>query len=328
MTKSKIEWTDRVWNPVTGCNKVSQGCKHCYAETIAKRFWAKQYPANEDGSPRRFTDIRCHPERLGEPLRWRKPARVFVNSMSDLFHESLHPADIVPIFDAMYRAKWHTFLILTKRADRLLDFATRLTFSNQFGYGNGLAVTGIHNKPSTPVVLPNVWLGVSVEDQKAADERIPLLLQTPAAVRFVSCEPLLGPVDLEPHLQYPPFHENYKLTFGVNEFQGLDWVIVGGESGHGARPMHPDWARSLRDQCKDAGVPFFFKQWGEYHHDPLTSKERGRIYMDVDGRVYSDRGSDEDYRNGRLAFDHVGKKAAGRELDGQEWNEFPDVGER
>ncbi len=240
---TKIEWCmnpdgtrGEVWNPVTGCNKVSQGCKHCYAETIAERFWATQYPPNPDGSPRRFTDVRLHPERLEDPLKWKKPRRVFVNSMSDLFHESVPFGFMMAVWGAMDSCKRHTFMVLTKRPERLLAFFDWWENDAQMLAGPG--------------ILPNVWLGVSVEDQTTADQRIPLLLQTPAAVRFVSYEPALGPVDFD-HLTY----------CARNGFKSLiNWIIMGGESGSGARPMHPDWARSVRDQCQAAGVPFFFKQ--------------------------------------------------------------------
>lgn len=378
--KSAIEWTDATWNPVTGCTKVSQGCKNCYAETLAKRLWAYQYPPNADGSPRKFTDIRLHPERLELPLRWKRPRHIFVNSVSDLFHESLHPADIVPIFNVMYQAKQHIFQILTKRSDRMLDFATRLTWSNQFGTKQYLAVTGRDNKPSSPVVLPNVWLGTSIEDQITADERIPTLLQTPAAVRFVSCEPLLGPIDLshcvepddedweqvnllqdenddfEPEeyieeceaeldwinygndLVYNPEHrewvawrrERAKL-FSLG--RQIDWVIVGGESGTKARPMHPDWARSLRDECQAAGVKFFFKQWGAWA--PVESPEKAldgpnqKPLQWVRGREKCGYYCDEEHGHidhNEWLMEKVGKKAAGRLLDGRTWDEYPEVG--
>lgn len=261
MTKTSIEWCDEVWNPVTGCAKVSQGCKHCYAETIAERFWATQYPPNPDGSPRKFTDVRVHPERLEDPLKWRKPRRVFVNSMSDLFHEDVPEHFIASVFGAMALCQQHTFMILTKRPKRAADWfqdiggttrrswvllsAARLINANRIKF------------PDWP--LPNVWLGVSVEDQKTADKRIPMLLQTPAAVRFVSYEPALGPVDfMGINGALNSWFKNGEID--VVREGNLDWIIMGGESGPGARPMHPDWARSVRDQCQDAGVPFFFKQ--------------------------------------------------------------------
>jgi protein gp37 len=221
---TKIEWCDRVWNPVTGCDKVSEGCRNCYAERIASRFWGE----------RKFDQVQCHPDRLSEPGKWKKPQRIFVNSMSDLFHPDVLGAFMADVWDEMVSHPRHTFMVLTKRPDRLLEFAK--------WYGDEFK-------------SQNIWIGVSVENQKAADERIPLLLQTPAAVRFVSVEPMLGEVDLGNFLCADYRH---KLTLG----NYLDWVICGGETGSGARPMHPDWARSLRDQCQAVGIPFFFKRLG------------------------------------------------------------------
>ena len=245
--KTKINWADRVWNPVTGCTKVSEGCRNCYAETMAKRFW----------KDRKFSDVQYNPEKLFQPLSWKKPSRVFVNSMSDLFHKDVPFTVILNIWRVMMDSKKHTFMILTKRPERMIEFIKWLNITDD-------------EKQS------NIWLGVSVEDQKTADERIPLLLSTPAAVRFVSCEPLLGPVDFwkfatreETFGSMYDHRGSYGIYPGlppepIKYHEGIDWVIVGGESGPGARPMHPDWARSIRNQCVDAGVPFFFKQWGEW----------------------------------------------------------------
>ena len=328
MSKTKIEWTDRVWNPVTGCTKVSQGCKNCYAETIAKRFWGD----------RLFSDVQCHPDRLSQPERWRKPAKVFVNSMSDLFHEQVSDHFIDHVFNIMAGCD-HTFQILTKRPERMMEYMTRISQVAKIDYA-----------------WPNVWLGVSVEDQATADERIPLLLQTPAAVRFVSCEPLLGPVDLNKKFICPEcggagFEDSVYCSFctgaqAISPIYRLDWVICGGESGPHARPMHPDWASSLRDQCQAAGVPFFFKQWGtwlpvcpqypendddEPNLDDLDLTAH-RICFGNKGTLYSeDRGLKPDYWCGYQPdpwqnpwfFEKVGKKAAGRTLGGRTWDEFP-----
>lgn len=244
MTTSKIEWTDRVWNPVTGCTKVSEGCRHCYAERLAPKVFAGQLvPANarcqdakgeHGGRPRRFTDVRCHPERLDAPLGWRKPRRVFVNSMSDLFHEDVPFEFIEQVFATMAWAERHTFQILTKRPTRMRAF---LTWSR---WG--------------PRKLPNVWLGVSCENQKAADERILDLLLSPAAVRFVSAEPLLGPIDWGDYLLGDP---------RCDEIPRLDWVIVGGESGPRARPCEVRWVRRVVEDCAAAGVKCFVKQLGD-----------------------------------------------------------------
>ena len=244
-----IEWTDETWNPTTGCTKVSAGCKNCYAEGISERFWAKQYPRNDDGSLRMFTDVRCHPDRLDQPLRWRKPRRVFVNSMSDLFHEDVPDLFITRVFEIMAASKEHTFQVLTKRPGRMLSFLG----SNHR--------TEPYDRFGAAFPLSSVWLGVSCEDQATADERIPLLLKTPAAVRFVSCEPLLGAVDLFSRAfldqAWAPDDPS-----GPPIWRGLDWVIVGGESGPKARPMDLDWARSIIAQCRAAGVPVFVKQLG------------------------------------------------------------------
>lgn len=225
--RTAIEWTDATWNPTTGCSKVSPGCKFCYAERVARRF-PHAFPQGF-----RFT---LHPERLLEPYRWRKPRRVFVNSMSDLFHEEMPTPFLKAIFQVMRDTPQDTYQVLTKRAERLVE--------------------------SLPELLPwpeNVWIGVSVESQPYA-YRMDLLRQVPARVRFVSCEPLLGPLELD-------------LT-------GIGWVIVGGESGPKHRPMKPEWVRSIRDQCVSAGVPFFFKQWGG-----RTPRSGGRL---LDGRTWEE----------------------------------------
>lgn len=243
---TSIEWTDVTWNPVTGCDKVSAGCKNCYAEGVADRFFAKQYAPNGDGSPRKFTDVRSHPDRLEQPLHWKKPRRVFVNSMSDLFHESVPEEFIRAVFTIMRQAQQHTFQVLTKRPERMLEIIG--TWQK-----NGLLL-----REGYGCVLPNVWLGVSVESQKFADERIPLLLQTPAAVRFLSVEPMLEEVDLQ------HFQEHLPSSFHFGWLEGIHWVICGGESGPGARMFRPEWATSLMKQCKAAEVPFFMKQMGSY----------------------------------------------------------------
>lgn len=290
--KTGIEWTEATWNPVTGCSKVSQGCKHCYAERDWPRLSAPR-PTPNIYTGRDFTDVRCHPERLDQPLRWARPRRIFVNSMSDLFHESVPAEFIAQVFDMMARCPQHTFQILTKRAKRM-----------QF-----LLWSELDWKP-----LPNVWLGVSVEDQATADERIPLLLQTPAAVRWISAEPLLGPIDLDSSAA-DGLH-----AFGCGDLDcdcgdlGLNWVVAGGESGRQARPMHPAWVRSLRDQCKDAGVSFMLKQWGEWHP---------RIWLDGGDVVI---GPDEGYRTTLIddcEMVRCGKHAAGRHLDGKLHDEYP-----
>ena len=266
--KSAIEWTDATWNPVTGCTKVSQGCHHCYAERDWARLAAPRTPPNIY-TGRDFTDVRCHPEKLDIPLRWTKPRRIFVNSMSDLFHESVPDEFILKVFDVIRQcqngyapgldklAAWHTFQILTKRPERMRDFCTRLRFREK------LYLSPFNAPDFNPMTsLRNTWLGVSVEDQATADERIPLLLQTPAAVRWVSAEPLLGPVNLRCVAPFDDFHTDALDT--PDPTRKLRWIVAGGESGPKARPMHPDWVRSLRDQCQAAGVAFFMKQITEH----------------------------------------------------------------
>jgi protein gp37 len=244
MADTSIAWTDKVWNPVTGCTKVSEGCRNCYANAVADRFWGA----------RKFTDVRMHTDRLDQPLQWRKPKRVFVNSMSDLFHEYVTDEFIDRVFAVMALAPQHTFQILTKRPHRMRHY-----ISGE-GTGNGGSLRRAHEVikqanqamldgkgvwPGWP--LPNVWLGVSCEDQKTADLRVPVLLEIDCAVRFLSCEPLIGPIALG-------------SVPGVGVLDALHWVIVGGESGPGHRSMDLDWARSIRSQCAAARVPFFFKQ--------------------------------------------------------------------
>jgi protein gp37 len=328
MSASNIEWTDRVWNPVTGCTKVSQGCKHCYAEGVANRFFATQYPrvptvdhlvtmghSVETTRPRRFTDVMTHEDRLLEPLRWRKPVKVFVNSMSDLFHEDVPDAFIDRLFAVMALCPQQTFQVLTKRPERMhaylahedvdqrvAELAMAQSCRGNFDdYDEEWTADDAWNYiPSWP--LPNVWLGVSVEDQATADQRIPLLLDTPAAVRFVSYEPALGPVNF-----------SWMLTEGwcpEHDFDGggcsgpcrarrdrghrIGWVIVGGESGPGARPFDVAWARSTVEQCRAAGVPVFVKQLGA---DPWV-KTVNHFGPGVDAHPYNVRYQLKDRKGG------------------------------
>ncbi|MEE9284858.1 MAG: phage Gp37/Gp68 family protein [Dehalococcoidia bacterium] len=245
--RSAIEWTQATWNPVTGCTKVSPGCAHCYAEAFTLRFKrGGRYIPGE-------ASIKLHRDRLGIPLRWNRPRLIFVNSMSDLFHESIPDEFILAVFSVMEQAHHHIFQVLTKRHKRLARLAPKLPLPD------------------------NVWMGVSVENQHWVEQRIPELKKVPAKVRFLSCEPLLRALDLSQHLD------------------GIHWVIVGGESGPKARPIHPDWVRRIRDDAVAAGVPFFFKQWGG-----RTSKARGRM---LEGRIWSDMplGETSPPFNGRIA---------------------------
>lgn len=228
-TTSSIEWTEATWNPVTGCTKVSPGCKHCYAERMAARLQAMGQPRYRDGFA-----LTLHEDLLELPLRWRKPRVIFVNSMSDLFHADVPAEFVARVFATMRAASWHTFQVLTKRADRLRELAPALPWP------------------------PNVWIGASVESARYA-HRVADLVQVPAQVRFLSVEPLLGPI---PNLP----------------LDGVHWVIVGGESGPGARPMDPAWVRELRDACLARDVPFFFKQWGG-----VNKARTGRL---LDGRTW------------------------------------------
>ncbi len=229
-TKSSIEWTESTWNPLTGCTKISPGCKHCYAERMAKRLHAMGQPNYANGFK-----LTLHPHALEIPLGWKKPQMIFVNSMSDLFHKDVPVDFIQQVFDVMRRADWHRFQVLTKRAERLLELDSQIEW------------------PS------NVWMGVSVEN-KDYKYRIDLLRQTHAKIKFLSLEPLLGPLS----------HLNLK---------GINWVIVGGESGPGARPVLEEWIIDIRDQCKAEHVPFFFKQWGG-----VQKKRAGRL---LQGEIYS-----------------------------------------
>jgi protein gp37 len=278
---TEIQWTDETWNPVTGCSKVSPGCAHCYAERVAIRLWPTQYPPVFPGMPddifehrpRVFTDVQCHEDRLDAPLRWKKPRKVFVNSMSDLFHEDVPDAFIDKVFAVMALAQ-HTFQILTKRAERMRAYMLSRAKSAQpwkdaartVGYALEFEGVSLVRFP-----LQNVWLGVSVENQHFADERIPLLLQTPAAVRFISAEPLLGPLDLRRIKVSAEYAVTYDALTGCHNSESgpqirtgnrLDWVIPGGESGFGARPTDIAWIRLLVQQCQAAGTAVFVKQLG------------------------------------------------------------------
>lgn len=253
---SKIEWTNETWNPVTGCDRVSPGCDNCYALTMSARLKAMDQPKYQtDGRPETSGPgfgVQTHPDTLDEPLRWRKPRRVFVNSMSDLFHPQVPDEFIARVFAVMLDTPQHTYQVLTKRPKRMRSFV-------HLWLGESWAQW-----------LDNLWLGVSVEDQERADQRIPLLLDTPAAIRFVSAEPLLGHVRLDEirgsnGLDYLP------LTGTTAPEPRIHWVIVGGESGPGARPMQIEWAHQLVRQCQQAGIAVFVKQLGSHfgrdHHN-------------------------------------------------------------
>lgn len=304
-----IEWTrnddgtpGRTWNPVTGCTKISAGCDNCYAETIAERF------RGHAAFPKGF-DVQIRTDKVNDPLKWRKATRVFVNSMSDLFHAEVDQHWIADIFAVMAAARRHTFQLLTKRHGRMRSLLNDPAWVDEVrtrALSKGLS-TSDWQWP-----LPNLWLGVSVENQQWADIRVPALTQTPAVVRFLSCEPLLGPVDVSEWLGDTDSDEPGMYRDGIH------WVIAGGESGRKARPMAPQWATSLRDQCAAADVPFFFKQWGEY-------APTGYVVIGGTTKGTLLAGDPVDDLGHRIELARVGKKNAGRELDGRTHDEFPVV---
>lgn len=383
---SKIEWTDATWNPVTGCSVVSPGCTNCYAMRLAGTRLA-HLPSraglthDSKAGPVWTGEVRFNEEWLAQPLGWREPRMIFVCAHGDLFHEAV-PDDVIDrVFAVMALAPRHVFQVLTKRSRRMrayLDSPATKARVGEIVFVNLLRWSGLnpplqaedwrHNK-DRPWPLPNVWLGVSVEDQARADKRIPDLLATPAALRFISAEPLLGPIDFERLGTLQSIEDNFpkaikreqkgrplsgagsicgaqidaigsagsSITFfqtpdhmggftaaSPRQWPRLDWIIVGGESGPGARPMHPDWPRAIRDQCAAAGVPFFFKQWGEW--------AAGELITDVlvgDGRTshrfgpsntvaWAGKGQAGSYRLRR-----VGKARAGRCLDGRTHDDMP-----
>jgi len=230
--KTKIEWTESSWNPITGCTKISAGCQNCYAAAFAKRLKAMHNPRyiNE-------FEVTIHEDLIDAPLKWKKPRRIFVNSMSDIFHEDLPDEIILKIFDTMNKAHWHTFQVLTKRADRMIELSPHINWTK------------------------NIWMGVTVENNDNVS-RASQLIRTKAAVKFISAEPLLSALT--------------DLSLG-----GIDWIIVGGESGHKSRPMKEEWVIEIRDKAQEFGVPFFFKQWGTWGADEVkrNKKDNGRIFL-------------------------------------------------
>jgi protein gp37 len=324
---SKIEWTDATWNPLraknpeTGklghhCVKISPACTHCYAASMNKRLGT-----NLDYSSSSPAETFIDEVALFKPREWKRPRKVFVCSMTDLFGEWIEQKQIDRVFAMMALCPQHTFQVLTKRPERMQAYVSDPETINR------VHLETWHLLPDTVVMkgawpLINVQLGVTAENLECADERIPWLLKTPAAVRFLSCEPLLGPIDLRlgDSFGVPTAAEPCRELHWL-----LHWIIAGGESGQQARPMHPDWARSLRDQCQAAGVPFFFKQWGEWvpwvgqnlNDLPLEDASR-HIELMADGTIH-----DKTVGHGGSLMARVGKKKADRLLDGREWNEFP-----
>lgn len=353
---TKIEWADATVNAINGCSVTSPGCSHCYAMKLAGTR-IRNHPTRQGltidskAGPVWNGEVRLHEPALLQPLTWKKPRRIFWNAHGDTFHENVPDEWIDRIFAVAALTPQHTHMILTKRSARMREYV-----KTREGMGNAEICRAINaipygignRKGALEIPLPNMWLGVSVEDQTRADERIPDLLATPAAVRFISAEPLLGPVDLAcikhpdvagasievlkgfewspPDRQFqisvpmPP--RNWTAGIGLSR---INWVIAGGESGHGARPMHPDWARSLRDQCAAAGVPFHFKQWGEWRdqggHVPIPRRNHQShiCYLDKDSgkcKPNPNRFSDE-------TMIRLGKGKSGRLLDGVEHNGMP-----
>lgn len=344
--KTLIEWTDATWNPITGCSVVSAGCKHCYAMKLAGTR-LQHHPSraaltiDTTAGPVWNGEVRFNSEWLNQPLRWRRPRRIFVCAHGDLFHENVSDEWIDYVFAVMALAPHHTFQVLTKRAARMRDYLSSSARRDEWARAGDMLAAGIEPQDYADIShigepgnlrsvysswpLPNVWMGVSVEDQDTADERIPQLLQTPAAVRWVSAEPLLedvtifsldGPVDVPDGDQSP-----------------IDWLVVGGESGPKARPMHPAWARSLRDQCEAVGVAFLFKQWGEFATAYQSGRDENYLYdhastggwVDRDGaHSLGESAAPRDAMTAEHVF-RIGKKAAGRLLDGVEHNGYPEA---
>ena len=233
---SKIEWTEATWNPITGCTKCSAGCEHCYAATLAKRLKAMGNVRYKNGF-----DVTIHRDLFSRPLEWKKSKMIFVNSMSDIFHEKISDDDILQLFEVMNKANWHTFQVLTKRPDRLIDLSPKITWT------------------------PNIWMGVTVENSRAL-ERVEKLKRCGARIKFVSAEPLLESIS---HI----------------DLYGIDWLIVGGESGAGCRPLKKEWVVELRDIAKKSNTPFFFKQWGGFHHSQAGSELDGVEYKEYPRKI-------------------------------------------
>lgn len=284
MASTKIQWATKVWNPVTGCTKISEGCDNCYAEKFAKRMKHNPNPKIAEKYFYGFNPF-THPESLFEPYSWKKPQRIFVCSMGDLFHKNIPFEFIEKVMRTIFDKPTHTFLILTKRPQRMKEFFEWL------------------NNPDLAKNFPNMWLGVTAENQERADERIPILLQIPAAIRFVSIEPMLGPVDISMYMvtgwTEPPYDDI------------IHWVICGGETGNNARPMHPDWVNKIVKDCETYQTPFFFKQWGEHITIPREDVKKYPL-----SKLRTDL-------HNHSVYARVGKKKAGCEIGGVEYKQFP-----
>ena len=348
MSKSDISWCTDSWSPVRGCTPASEGCTNCWA---VRTVWRLSYnpimnnrcvglvEANdsgeaEDSRPRWTGQVRTYPDALAKPLRWRKSRKVFVVPQGDLFHEAVPDHFIAAVFGIMAACPQHIFQVLTKRARRMREwFAWASTIhlghapeSGPTPVFQGWALEQMSGtRPigsSQPWPLPNVWLGITAENQARAYERIPDLLACPAAVRWVSIEPMLGPVDLR-RWTLNAGRCSGPLEYDVSPTGALDWIVVGGESGSKARPMHPDWARSIRDQCSAAGVAFFFKQWGEWSHNYIDHNAQC-AFVTPDGKhgpQYCGYGRDN---HGALSVWKVGRRRAGDRLDGDQIQQWPE----
>lgn len=338
--KTKIEWSDATWNPITGCSPVSPGCANCYAAQLAgtrlKHHLSRVGLTKQvNGRPVWTGEVRFNEEWLTLPLRYKKPRRIFVCAHSDIFHSNVPDEWLDRIFAVMCLASQHTFQVLTKRPERMREYVKALSagerdseiFNHKFkGCIGGVKAIMSGSVKSGP--LRNVWLGVTAENQTQANKRIPLLLETPAAKRFVSIEPMLSRISLQ-HVMMPDGDGLDTELFNHGTGTGIDWIICGGESGPNARPMHPEWVRSLRDQCQEAKVPFFFKQWGEWIPFPQRPDEidaarfPGEYLLGEDGSVTQLGNIKIPWRPGLCEVMRVGKKAAGRLVDGKEYLEVP-----
>jgi len=330
--RTKIEWCDATWNPIAGCRHVSEGCRNCYAEVIAARFstdpafaGTAAFVNTADGSREaRWTGrvvVREH--LMTAPLHWRKPKRIFVNSVSDLFHDEVPDSIIDQVFAVMALAPQHTFMVLTKRPERMRKYLAPYDTRRADNLGRLVLDLG-YAEPLECLrwPLPNVQLGVSVEDQVTADMRIPYLLDTPAAVRFASYEPALGPVDWRWSLSRHPYRiaagflQRGHFAPGAERLRPLDGVLMGGETGPRSRPTHPDWARQTRDQCAEAGAAFHLKGWGDWA--PFPDGTRVMERLSPSRREFWNNATEE------MSL-RVGRRQAGRLLDGVEHNALPGV---
>lgn len=350
--KTHIEWTDATWNVVTGCAIVSPGCTNCYAMKLAGTR-LRDHPSrnglttDSKAGPVWNGQVRFNAGWLTQPLRWTKPRKVFVCAHGDLFHEGVTDDQLDQIFAVMALAPQHVFQVLTKRPERMRDYLLALTAERLSKPLRAFVHAGensTHEDRFIPLPLPNVWLGVSVEDQTRADERIPALLDTPAAVRWISAEPLIGPVDLSvvddsfsdprnvlrtasAQQQADQYGEPLELC---SDTPRIDWVVVGGESGQGSRPMHPDWARDLRDKCAANGVAFLFKQWGDWTPGENAQNTIGRTVETADWfndawdyQTLTPASAEGVHIDDEPTLYRAGKRAAGRLLDGQLHDGYP-----